>query len=194
VSTTDVLGNDAPPARWRGGRRARALGGRVLVPLVVLALVGVGADDARRSSELGGLLDRVQQGNAAADYADRRLSATIEYAGPLLRAADAAPAVRADLRRMVQREAAGQVPALQRARDRTAALRVLPWHRSERRAQAASVRLLDERLKRLEEASRSIARLYQRLPEPDASERVARRALERVAPAGRVDAVLRPRL
>jgi hypothetical protein len=164
------------------------------VPLVVLALVGVAADDARRSSELGGVLDRVQQGNAAADYADRRLAATIEYAGPLLRAPDAPPDVRADLRRMVEREAAGQVPALQRARDRAAALRVLPWHAAEQRAQAASVRLLDARLQRLEEASRSIARLYQRLPEPDASEVAARRALEQVAPAGRVDAALRPRL
>jgi hypothetical protein len=184
----EVLGTDDPPA----GRRRPALPGgrRLVVPLVVAAVLLVVADGAQGRRETDQLLTRVAAGEAAATYADRRLSGTVEYTSSQLSSPQVPAAVRAGLRRLVEGEAAGQVPALRRARVRLAAVRVLPWHEGQRQARAASVRLLDARTRRLQEVSRDLDRLYVRGREPDASARAARRALGRVASPRRVAGAL----
>ena len=161
---------------------------RVLV-VAVLALLAVGDVQARRL-EVDGLLERARQGQATVAFADRRVAATVQYASPQLTSPTAPVAVRADLQALVRREAAGQVPALQRRRDQAAGTPVAPWHRATLRARAAYVRHLDARLARLEAATTDLSTLYVRRPGLDERLQDARDAFTAVAGRARAGAVL----
>lgn len=183
----DLLGTDRPD------RPRVRLVWRLAVPLVVVVALLVVADGAVRRAEVDRLLQRVSTGEASATYADRRLSATVEYTGGQMTSPTASPQVRASLRQLVQGEAVGQLPALRASEAAARSVRVLPWHRDVRRARSAAVALLAARVLRLTEVAGDLRRLYQRLPEPAASELTARRALAEVAAAPRVEAAFAPR-
>ena len=160
-----------------------------LLVVAVLALLAVGDASARRL-EVDALLERAGQGQATVAFADRRLAATVQYASPQLASPTAPAAVRADLQALVRREAAGQVPGLQRRRDEAAGTPVAPWHRATLRARAAYVRHLEARLARLEAASTELSTLYVRWPGLDERLQDARDALTVVAGRARTGAVL----
>ena len=133
----------------------------------------------------------VQAGQDAGVYADRRLAGTVQYASGSLTSSSASEAVRADLRRLVQREAAGQVPLLQAARDDVERVRLLPWHRPSRVARASAVEHLDARLAHLRSVSRDLRALYAPRPEVTASARRARTALGALVPRERAASLYR---
>ena len=173
-----------------GGERAARLPGHVRLLLgAVLGLLLVG-DAAARRLEADALLERARQGQATVTYADRRISATVQYASPQLSSPTAPAAVRADLRALVRREAAGQVASLQRRRDEAASTPALPWHRTHRRARTAYVAHLDARLARLRTVSEDLSALY--VPQPGLEERLqaARTALAAAVGAARTRDVL----
>lgn len=177
-----VTGGRAQPVRTVPVRT------RLLV-VAVLALLAVGDAQARRL-EVDALLERARQGQATVVFADRRLAATVQYASPQLTSPTAPAAVRADLSALVRREAAGQVPALQRRRDAAAGTPVAPWHRATLRARAAYVRHLEARLARLQAASADLSSLYVRRPGLAERRQEARDALTAVAGRARARAVL----
>ena len=182
-AVTDVLsgGGGHPVGRLPAPAR--------LLLVAVLVLLGVGDLQARRL-EVDGLLERVRQGQATVAFADRRLAATVQYASPQLTSPTVPIAVRTDLQALVRREAAGQVPALQRRRDEAAAAPIAPWHRAAHRAREAYVLHLDARLARLEAATTDLSTLYVRQPGLDGRLQDARDALTAVAGRARTSAAL----
>lgn len=155
--TADGPGGVSPTVAPRPLRTARSRR-RVLGVAVaaLLAVAAAGADRALAHRELDGLLDRVRTGTESVTYADRRIAATVTYAGPALRSAAVAPRVRDSLAGIVAQTAAGTLPDLRDQRARAAATRVLPWHSRARRARAAWVAYLDAQLAYLAGVARDV--------------------------------------
>ena len=190
---TDVLTGGAtvrPAGHPHGGTAGRTLAARLLAA-ALLVLLAV-ADAQARRLEVDALVERAREGQATVAFADRRLTATVQYASPQLTSPTAPLAVRADLQALVRREAAGQVVGLRGRRDEVARTPAAPWHRSVRRARAAYVRHLDARLARLAAASIDLSTLYERRPGLDQRLQQARDALTAAAGAGRAREVLGP--
>lgn len=153
--------------------------------LAVVALLLVVGDRVARDREVDALLRGVQTGQEAAVYADRRLAGTVQYASGSLTSSSVPAAVRADLRRLVQREASGQLPPLQAARDDVARVRPLPWHGAVRTARASALAHLDARLEHLRAVARDLRTLYAPRPAVTMSAERARTALAAVVPRDR---------
>ena len=175
-----------------GGGGQRRPGVPVHVWLLLGAIVGLllVGDGVARRLEADALLDRARQGQATVAFADRRVTATVQYASPQLTSPDAPAAVRADLQALVRREAAGQVASLRRRRDQADRTPVLPWHRPLRRARTAYVAHLDARLARLQAVSQDLSALYIRPPGLEEQLQAARTALAAAAGAARTQDVL----
>lgn len=127
----DVLSS---PARNRAPRRATRLLPGLMVLLVVALLLGDRFVAFRESARL---VARVQAAEAARVYADRRLAGLEQYVSPQLNSPLAPAAVRISLRDVVQAEVRAELPALRRRRAAVAGVRLLPWHRAQRRARSA---------------------------------------------------------
>ena len=169
----DLLESGSPQRRVR----------RVPAALLVTALLVVGAGDVTaRSQEQDRLLAAVVAGQASARYAERRVAATAEYAGPALTASTVPDAVRDDLRALVRAEAVARVPALERARDRAAAVPVAPWHRDLRAARASYVASLSALTEHLRGVEDDLTRLYARPPELARASAAAAAALGQALP------------
>lgn len=162
------------------------------VPALLLAvlLLLVAGDAAARQAESDRLLAAVTAGQEAARYAERRVAATAEYAGPALTRAAVDEAVRADLRALVRSEARAQVPALRAAERAVRDVPALPWHgdvRAGRDAYAESLAALGDHLDAVEEDLRG---LYTRPDVLRATSSRAREALRGSLPADRVARLL----
>lgn len=169
-------------------RAAASLSVRLLLGAVlVLLLVG---DGAARWLEADALLERAREGQATVAFAERRLTAIVQYASPQLTSPTVPAAVRADLQALVRREAAGQVGGLQRRRDRASRSPVLPWHRTHRRARTAYVAHLDARLAWLRAVSQDLSALYARQPGLEEQLQAARAALAAAVGDSRANDVL----
>jgi hypothetical protein len=171
-------------------RPRRALVGLAL--LALLATAAVVADDVARGREADALVTRAATAQEAVRYADSRVAATVAYTMPLLESAAQPASVRAGLARLVEQEAAGQVPPVQRQRAAVAAVRVLPWHDPQRRARALLLRYLDARVQRLQAAAQDARVLFREDPEPAARLDAARDALAEVADEQRARSALPP--
>ena len=180
MADVDVLASDAGP-EGAGRRGPRGL----LAALAVVALLLVVGDRVVQEREVEALLHGVQAGQQASVYADRRLAGTVQYASGSLTSASVSPAVRADLRRLVQREAAGQLPPVQAARDDVARVRPLPWHGSVRAARDAALAHLDARLAHLRAVALDLRALYAPRPAVTSSAERARIAVGAVVPRDR---------
>lgn len=178
-----LLGQE--PARRLTSTPVRAL----LAALLVLLVLG---DVAAARLERDALLDRARAGEGAVAFADRRVSATVQYAAPQLTSPSAPAEVRADLQALVRREAAGQLSAVERRRDQAARTPVLPWHRTARRARTAYVQHLDARTARLRAVAQDLAALYVRRPALDELLAAARAAFVEAVGEARTREVLGP--
>ena len=156
----------------------------LLAALAVVALLLV-VGEVAQDREVDALLRGVQAGQQASVYADRRLAGTVQYVSGSLTSASVPPAVRADLRRLVQREAAGQLPPLQAARDDVAKVRPLPWHGSVRTARASALAHLDARLGHLRAVASDLRALYAPRPAVTSSAERARAAVGALVPRDR---------
>jgi hypothetical protein len=184
----DVLvSGGAPPVR---GRPRRAL--LALTLLALLATAALVADDAVRGREADALVARAAAAQAAITYADRRVAATVAYTMPLLESAAQPASVRTGLARLVEQEAAGQLPPVQRQRVDLARVRVLPWHGPQRRARDRLLSYLDARIGRLQAAAQDARVLFREDPEPDRRLAAARDALAAVAGEQRARSALPP--
>lgn len=136
MSETISHGSSRAPARWR--RLALAL-------VVALGLGLVLVDDHQRGRETDALLDRVEAGQAAVTYADRRVAAMRQYLGPLLTSGGTTEPVRASMRELLF-DAGEQVAERVRAeRAAVAEIAILPWHHEQLEAQADYLAYLDAR-------------------------------------------------
>ncbi|MCW2607291.1 MAG: hypothetical protein JWO60_1984, partial [Frankiales bacterium] len=97
TAPADVVGQEPQPRRTP----------RLLLPvLLAVAALLLLLDGVQGRREVDALVARAAAGEQAADYADRRVAGTVQYAGSQLTTGPAA--VRADLQRLVAREAQGQ--------------------------------------------------------------------------------------
>ena len=154
--------------------------------MLVGALLVLGAGEGTaRSQEREQLLSAVVDGQASARYAERRVAATAEYAGPALTSTAVPDAVREDLRALVRAEAAARVPALERASARAAGVPVAPWHGELREAREAYVAALDALVEHLRGVEQDLGRLYRRPESLTGATAQAERALAQALPADR---------
>jgi len=140
----------------RGPRRGTV----ALLLVATLAAALVGADRWERSREVDVLFARADDGRAAVVYADGRIDSAVRYASPALLSGDVEPAVRSSLQALVSEAAAGQVADLRAARNRAAAVRVLPWHGAERTARSRFLTYLDTRIGYVQGVARDFDELY----------------------------------
>ncbi len=126
------------------GRPARAVPDRVRqvggAALVVLALGGYSAERLAADQARASLRACVDRGQASFSYAERRIAGVVEYASPLLVAATTPAAVRTDLEALVQRTAAGALPALDERRQACRRVSSPTWRTGTRRARDAYLR------------------------------------------------------
>ena len=146
-----------------------------MAALLVLVLAGYLLDGQLHDRELSRLLDRIGAAESTATYAEHRVAATVQYASPQLTSADVPPPVRRSLEQLVEAEAAGQVPVLQRAGDAAAGTTVLPWHRDVRTARDRYRSYAAHRLAVLRAGALDLGALRSPHPELD-DERAAVRA------------------
>jgi hypothetical protein len=154
----DEIGSE--PLRPR--RRAPAI---AVVTALVIGLIGYGGDSFAQRRELDALVAQVASAQSQIAYSHRRITATVEYAGPLLFAASVQPRVRRGLQQLVADSAAAQVDDMVRERNRAAAVSVLSWHGDRQRARAALVRYLDGRVTYLRAVAADSTVLYTDHPE-----------------------------
>jgi hypothetical protein len=154
-------GSPAPAAAsTRRGRLTRWWPALVVLA-VVTAVALYGVDQRDRDRELEALLVQVEQGQAAVRYSDARVQAMVQYTSPQLLSARAPDRVRASLRALVQQAAADRLEPMRRRRDAVAQLPVADRHGELRRARAAYVSYLDERISVLRAVSTDLRALYQ---------------------------------
>ena len=170
----DLLGSDDPPRRR--GRGLRLLAPAVLVVLSVLA------DRWQTDREVDALLDRAAAGTESVRYADGRVLGTVRYAAPAMLSPSVRPQVRASLRDLVRREAAGQVGDLRAERAAAADVLVLPWHGAQRTARDRWVEYLDARVAYLDGVAADFAELYREHPELEEARGRAGQAYRSAAP------------
>lgn len=176
----------------RPGRRRRVATWLVLA----LVLAVLYADQRTQHGEYDALVSRAASAQASLEYADGRVSAMVLYTSPLLGSSTAEPSVRAGLRELVQQAAREQLPAVVAERDAAAAIRVLPWHRAQRRARAAYLTYLDARTATLRGVATDFRTLYVRDRTTPGLLADARAAFASAAPGGeaaRADALLSDR-
>ena len=160
----DDLARPGPEApvehRSRFARRWPAF----VVLLMVIAVALFATDQRNRDHELDALLSRVERGQSAVRYTDAQIQAMVQYTSPHLLSARAPSRVRASLRAVVQKTAADRLEPMQGRRDAVAEVSISGWHRDLRRAQAAYLAYLDERIAVLRAVATNLRALYQ--PQP----------------------------
>jgi hypothetical protein len=150
----------------------------VLVVLVMVSAIALyGLDQRDRERELDALLVQVERGQAAIRFSDARVQAMVQYASPQLLSARAPERVRASLRAIVQKAAADRLPPMHQRRAAVARLSVAGWHTDVRRARAAYLAYVDERIAVLLAVSANLRALYQSQPQAQRLLTEARSAL-----------------
>jgi hypothetical protein len=138
---------------------------------------GLLADRQIRAQEANAIVDRVVAGQQAVLYAERRVSATVQYTSPLLLSVRVSGDVRRSLEAIVRQSAGERARALRTHLKASSEVRVVPWHRALREARDQYVRLLESRITYFESISEDIAGLFYRDPALVPAESAARRAL-----------------
>lgn len=163
LPASDVLewGDPAAPPRWV---RPTWASRRLLVAVVLLALGAAGADRLLERQEREAVAGCVAQAERAIDSADAELAQMADYLAPALYLVETAPR-RAGLHLLMADAAAEALPAVEAARDRCSAARVLPTHRALRERRAAYVDYLDARAAHLAAISADGGRYYRDTPE-----------------------------
>jgi hypothetical protein len=141
-----------------------------------------------RQREADRLVERVLAAQDAIAYSNRRVAATVDYTRPQLFGPSVPQRVRSGLRRLIGESAAGQVAGIREEQQRTRELRLLPWHGHARRARAALVRYLDDRIAYLRAVAADPDLLYVEHPELERSLAAARAAFFHLADQERLDA------
>ena len=132
--------------------------------VLISGLIGYGADSFVQRQELDALVAQVTAAQSQIAYSNRRITATVEYAGPLLFAASVQPRVRRGLQQLVADSASAQISDMAGERERATEVSVLPWHTDRRRARAALVRYLDGRVAYLQAVAADSNLLYTESP------------------------------
>lgn len=132
---------DRPPRRWPWVVAAAAVAVGLAVAAADGPLHGRGAD---------AVAEAAGEVRSAAARADGLVSSRVSYASPLLTAAGVDPTLRADLEALVGDGAAAGAADLRAARDRLAAVTLLPWHDDLAAARDATVAVADDRIAALD--------------------------------------------
>lgn len=154
----------AAPRRTGPSRRRLAIAAVLVLLLLVVTAGLTGIDQRSRNRKSDALLALVTQGQATVRYSDSRVQALVQYTSPTLLSARAPERVRASLRQVVQQGAAGQLAPLRARRDAVARLEVTHRHGDLRRARAAYLTYLDQRISYLQAVSLDLRTLYR--PQP----------------------------
>jgi hypothetical protein len=186
----DDLARPAPATPAERGRLSRRW--PVLVVLaMVSAIVLYGIDQHDRDRELDALLGQVEQGQSAIRYSDARVHAMVQHTFPQLLSIRAPSRVSANLWAVVQQTAADRLQPMRLRRDAIAELPVAAWHTDLRRARAAYLAYLDERIVVLRAVSSNLRALYQSRPLTQQLLAEARKALLTAASQARSTARIR---
>ena len=163
VPSSDVLewGDPAAPPRWP---RPQWASRRLLVAVVLLALVAAVADRLVERQEREAVAGCLAQAERAIDSADAELALMAAYLAPAFYLMGSGPQ-RAGLHTLMAGAAAEALPAVEAARDRCRAARVLPTHRALRERRAAYVDYLAARAAHLAAISADGGRYYRDTPE-----------------------------
>ena len=154
--------------------------------VLVLGVLGYAADSFLEQREADRLVARVGEVQSQIGYSQHRILSTVDYTRPLLFGASVTPTVQRGLEKLIEDTAAGQVPPLQRQRDRVANTTVLPWHRARQRARTALLAYLDVRIAYLRAVATEVDALYREHPELQPSFDAAQEAFRAMAgPTGR---------
>ena len=179
----DRNGPGTDPASRSGRSRSRSVWwGAAGLVLLLVAGMGFGHDERTRAREFDALMEQVTQGQSAVRYTDARIQAITAYVSPQLLSARAPASVRAGLGTIVQQVAAGRIAPMQAHRDDVAALSVARWHGAQRRAQAAYLAYLDDRIEFARAVSADVDALFRSRPAPSPRLAEARKALLAVSP------------
>jgi len=126
-----------------------------LPALSVLVLVVVGlvvADQRLRSTEVDGLLDRVEASQVTVGLAERKLSSMQQYVRPVLASTGRSSPTGTDLAGLVAGVGTEGAERVAAERSEVQEAGILPWHRSELTARAEYLGYLDAKVTHLASA------------------------------------------